>query len=73
MDSQTIVLVPGNTSFKAKKVVVVNQPIFLGRALDGQDPNINPPNWLRFASKVVSRQHCRITFADGKVNLSSVE
>eukprot|EP00158_Paraphelidium_tribonemae_P006486 Partr_v1_DN27841_c1_g1_i4_m22986 putative sarcolemma associated protein len=66
METPAIVLIPENACFKTKKVAAVTQPVTLGRVLDGQDPNVNPPNWIRFQSKVVSRTHAKLSFADGK-------
>lgn len=64
---------PGNASFQGKKTIIVSQPILLGRQLDGQDPNTSPLNQVRFNSKVVSRQHARITFSEGKFQIQDTK
>ena len=64
-DVNSLTLLPENTSFRQKKVAVLSQPVILGRLLDGQDPNAVQPGWIRFNSKVVSRSHAKLSFANG--------
>ena len=65
MENITITLIPGNASFQGKKALILTQPYSLGRQVEGQDNSA--PNQIRFNSKVVSRQHAKISYTDGKV------
>lgn len=65
LESLTLKLVPENSSFQGFRTVICSQPITLGRLVDGQPEQT--ASSVRFNSKVVSRQHCRILALDGKV------
>ncbi|KAI9091530.1 hypothetical protein DFS34DRAFT_597055 [Phlyctochytrium arcticum] len=59
--------VPLNNVSRNRRIVNLEQPQTIGRQLDKEDA---PPTSLKFASKVVSRQHAVIGFAaDGKLYL----
>ena len=55
---------PLNAAFTEKRTVVLDQPVLLGRLIEGTEA---PTNSLKFNSKVVSRAHARIVPKDGKV------
>ena len=63
-----LMVMPENGSFTGKKVINLVQPVIIGRLMDGQDANA--PNTLKFNSKVVSRNHARLSYRDGKVRLT---
>jgi pSer/pThr/pTyr-binding forkhead associated (FHA) protein len=67
MEKITVTLIPENGSFQGKRTVIVSQPITLGRLMENQEQQTT--NFLRFNSKVVSRQHARLLQQDGKVLL----
>lgn len=60
-----VVLMPENGSFEGSRTITVSQPVSFGRQLENQDQQ--SANFVRFNSKVVSRQHCKISMAEGKV------
>jgi hypothetical protein len=66
MEQFMLVLTPENDSFTGNRTIIVNQPLTIGRQLENQDQQ--SANFLRFNSKVVSRQHCKVSFADNKVS-----
>lgn len=67
-EALTLVLVPENSSFSERRVVIVNQPIPVGRASDTLEAFST--SFVKFNSSVVSRQHCRFLNLAGKVLLA---
>jgi hypothetical protein len=65
MEKVTITLSPENGSFQGKKVVILSQPVSLGRLMENQEPQT--ATFLRFNSKVVSRNHAKLWFENNKV------
>ncbi|TPX69481.1 hypothetical protein SpCBS45565_g02439 [Spizellomyces sp. 'palustris'] len=60
----TVSFIPLNNVTRNRRVVNLEQPMSIGRLLDKDDPG---PTSLKFASKVVSRQHAMIGFCDGRL------
>jgi hypothetical protein len=65
MDKVTVTLSSENGSFQGKKIVILSQPVSLGRLMDNQETQT--ATFLRFNSKVVSRYHAKLWHQDGKV------
>ena len=63
-DASNIVVIPLNSAFSEQRIINLSSPVAIGRLVDGQEATRDS---LKFNSKVVSRQHARMSFQDAKV------